>query len=144
MARERMAKLITYDHFEGRIGHIITYFMSSHILHHHEKPWSSVISAPRLQMKMWLTQWDPQHFDTQEKNCLSQIEHLNLENETKTICKVTDVSVHVLVATGCPMTPYYSLSLSRISSTSHAEYVLGSWRVSAWRNCYNMVISKVV
>ena len=34
MARERMAKLIKYDHFEGRIGHIITYFMSSQILHH--------------------------------------------------------------------------------------------------------------
>ena len=35
MARERMAKLIKYDHFEGIIGHIITYFMSSQILHHH-------------------------------------------------------------------------------------------------------------
>ena len=34
MARERMAKLIKYDHFEGRIAHIITYFMSSQILHH--------------------------------------------------------------------------------------------------------------
>ena len=34
MARERMAKLIKYDHFEYRIGHIITYFMSSQILHH--------------------------------------------------------------------------------------------------------------
>ena len=31
MARERMAKLIKYDHFEGIIGHIITYFMSSQI-----------------------------------------------------------------------------------------------------------------
>ena len=28
MARERMAKLIKYDHFEGRIGHIIIYFIS--------------------------------------------------------------------------------------------------------------------
>ena len=35
MARERMAKLIKYDHFEERIGHINTYFMSSQILHHH-------------------------------------------------------------------------------------------------------------
>ena len=31
MARERMAKLIKYDHFEGRIGHITTYFMTSQI-----------------------------------------------------------------------------------------------------------------
>ena len=34
MARERMAKLLNYGHFEGRSGHIITYFMSSQILHH--------------------------------------------------------------------------------------------------------------
>ena len=34
MARERMAKLIKYDHFEGLICHRITYFMSSQILHH--------------------------------------------------------------------------------------------------------------
>ena len=34
MARERMAKLIKYVHFEGRTGHIIIYFMSSQILHH--------------------------------------------------------------------------------------------------------------
>ena len=34
MARERMAKMIKYDNFEGRIAHIITYFMSSLILHH--------------------------------------------------------------------------------------------------------------
>ena len=34
MAHERMAKLIKYDHFKGRIGHISTYFMSSPILHH--------------------------------------------------------------------------------------------------------------
>ena len=34
MARERMAKLLKYDHFETHIDHIITYFMSSLILHH--------------------------------------------------------------------------------------------------------------
>ena len=34
MARERMAKLIKYDHFEGRTDHIITYLMSSQILDH--------------------------------------------------------------------------------------------------------------
>ena len=34
MARERMAKLLQYGYFEGRIGHIITYIMSSQILHH--------------------------------------------------------------------------------------------------------------
>ena len=35
MARERMAKLLKYHHFEGHISHIITYFMISHFLHHH-------------------------------------------------------------------------------------------------------------
>ena len=34
MARERMAKLIKYDHFEDIISHLITHFMSSQILHH--------------------------------------------------------------------------------------------------------------
>ena len=34
MTRERMAKLIKYDHYESRVGHIITYFVSSQILHH--------------------------------------------------------------------------------------------------------------
>ena len=34
MARERMAKLIKYDHFEARISHIITYFVSFQIFHH--------------------------------------------------------------------------------------------------------------
>ena len=34
MARERMAKFLKYGHFETHIGHIITYFMSSLILHH--------------------------------------------------------------------------------------------------------------
>mgnify|MGYP007071525105 CR=1 FL=1 len=31
MARERMAKLLKYGHFERRIGHITTYFMTSQI-----------------------------------------------------------------------------------------------------------------
>ena len=35
MARERMAKLIKYDHFQSHIGHIITYFMISQMLHQH-------------------------------------------------------------------------------------------------------------
>ena len=35
MARERMAKLLKYGYFESRIAHIITYFMSSQMLHHH-------------------------------------------------------------------------------------------------------------
>ena len=34
MARERMAKLIKYDHFERRIDYIITYLVSSQILDH--------------------------------------------------------------------------------------------------------------
>ena len=48
MARERMAKLIKYDHFEGRIGHIITYFMTSQILHHHH------VSLDLGELRKWI------------------------------------------------------------------------------------------
>ena len=77
---------------------------------------------------------DIRHTQKYRKNCLSQIECWNLENEAKTQRKVINLSVNFVVPTSCHLSPYYSLSLSRISSTSHGMYVLGSWRVSAWRN----------
>ena len=55
------------------------------------------------------------------KNCLSQIECWNLENEAKTTRKITNLSVNFLLPTSCQLSPYYSLSLSRISSTSHGK-----------------------
>ena len=69
-------------------------------------------------MKIWLTPWHPPHRNVLEKNCLSQIECWNLENEAKTTRKVHNLSVNFVVPTSCQLTPYYSLSLSRISSTS--------------------------
>ena len=56
-----------------------------------------------------------------EKNYLSQIECWNLENETKTTRKIINLSVNFVVPTSCQLSPYYSLSLSRISSTSHGK-----------------------
>ena len=53
------------------------------------------------------------------KNYLSQIECWNLENEAKTTRKVVNLSVNFVVPTSCKLSAYYSLSLSRISSTSH-------------------------
>ena len=55
MARERMAKLLKYGHFEGSIGHIfinIDIIKNLGIISEHT---SIVISAPRLQIKIWLT-----------------------------------------------------------------------------------------
>ena len=55
------------------------------------------------------------------KNYLSQIECWNFENEAKTTRKVTNLSVNFVVPTSCQLSPYYSLSLSRISSTNHGK-----------------------
>ena len=55
------------------------------------------------------------------KNYLSQIECADVENEAKTTRKVHNLSVNFVVPTSCQLSPYYSLSLSRISSTSHAK-----------------------
>ena len=54
-----------------------------------------------------------------KKNCLTQIERADLENEANPICKVINLSVNFVVATSCQVTPYYCLSLSRGSSTNH-------------------------
>ena len=54
-----------------------------------------------------------------EKKYLVKIECVDLENEAKTTCKVINLSFNFVVATSCRVTPYYSLSLSRISSTNH-------------------------
>ena len=55
------------------------------------------------------------------KNYLSQIECWNLENEAKTTRNASNLSVNFVVPTSCQLSPYYSLSLSRISSTSHGK-----------------------
>ena len=73
MARERMAKLPKCDHLEGRIGHIITYFMTSENFMLREEHNTIVFSAPGLQMKIWSSQQDPPHFDAKEKNVLSKL-----------------------------------------------------------------------
>ena len=119
MARERMAKLIKCGHFEGHIGNIITDFMSSQILHHHDRLWIIVFSAPRLQMKIWSSRRDPRHFEVEMKNYLIKIECADLQNEAKTTRTGAHLSFDLFVATSCPVAPYYSLSLSRVSSTSH-------------------------
>ena len=54
-----------------------------------------------------------------EKNYLVKIECADLENEAKTTRTGAHLSFNFVVATSCRVTPYYSLSLSRISSTSH-------------------------
>ena len=70
-------------------------------------------------MKIWLTPSNPPHRNVLEKNYLSQIECANLENEAKTTRNAFNLSVNFVVPTSCQLSPYYSLSLSRKSSTSH-------------------------
>ena len=55
------------------------------------------------------------------KKYLIKIGCADLENEAKTTCEFMNLSFNFVVATSCPVTPYYSLSLSRVSSTSHAK-----------------------
>ena len=73
------------------------------------------------QTKIWSSQQDPPRFDTGEKNCLIKIECADLENEAKTTCKFMNLSFNFVIATSCRVTLYYSLGLSRVSSTSHAN-----------------------
>ena len=47
------------------------------------------------------------------KKRLLKIELADLENVTETACNVTKMSVNVVVAISCLVTPYYSLSLSK-------------------------------
>ena len=56
-----------------------------------------------------------------EKNCLTQIECADLENEAKTTRNAFNLSFNFVLQTSYRLSPYYSLSLSRISSTSHGE-----------------------
>ena len=58
----------------------------------------------------------------------------DLENEAKTTLKVIYLSFNFCLPTSCRLSPYYSLSLSRISSTSHGKSFLGSWRVRISKN----------
>ena len=113
MARERMAKLLKYRHFEDRTGHIIISFMIIKNCSIMTKYWIIVISAPRLQMKIWSSQWDPRHFKIYRKKYLVKIECADLENEAKTTRNCPHLSFNFVVATSCPVTPYYSSSLSK-------------------------------
>ena len=113
MARGRMAKLLKYGHFEGRIGHIIVNFMiiKNYIII--TWIWLIVISVPGLQMKIWSSQWDPRCFNVSWKKYIIKIECADLENEAKTTRTFTSLSVNAFVATSCPVTPCYPLSLSK-------------------------------
>ena len=71
-------------------------------------------------MKIWLTPWHPPYRNVLEKNYLRQTECWDLENQAKTIRNASNLSVNFVVPTSCQLSPYYSLSLSRISSTSHS------------------------
>ena len=55
------------------------------------------------------------------KKCLIKIECADLDNEANMTRNAFNLSFNFVVATSCPVTPYYSLSLSRVSSTSHAK-----------------------
>ena len=140
MARERMAKLIKYCHYEAISCHIMTFFMTCQILMHIRELQTLARAHP------WPSDDDLAYnmasaaSNCTGKNCLSQIECWNLENEAKTTRKLTNLSFNFLLQTSCKLSPYQSLSLSRISSTSHRKQVWGSWRVSAWRNCSNTTI----
>ena len=61
MARERMAKLLEYDHFGAISCHIMTYVMTCQIsmVKREFKPW--LYHIPGLQMDIWLTPWHPPH-----------------------------------------------------------------------------------
>ena len=91
---------------------------------HHNMTLSYRSPAPRLHMKIWSSQWDPPCFNLYRKNYLIKIECADLENEAKTMRNATNLSFKCVVATSCRMTPYYSLSLSRVSSTSHVPVLL--------------------
>ena len=93
-----MAKLPPYVYFEGHIGHITINFMTSQPLMTSNEPNIIVFSAPPIQMKIWLTPWHPPHPNVLEKNCLSQIECWNLENEAKTTRNATNLSVNFVDA----------------------------------------------
>ena len=55
------------------------------------------------------------------KNYMSQIECWNLENEDKPTRNAFNLSFNFVLPTSCQLSPYYSLSLSRISSTNHGK-----------------------
>ena len=120
MARERMAKLIKYGHSEAISCHIMTCVKSQVFIIMLEFC-SLVVLAPRLHMKIWLTPWHPPHRNVLEKNYLSQIECWNLQNEAKTTRNAFNLSVNFVVPLSCQLSPYYFLSFSRISSTSHGK-----------------------
>ena len=58
---------------------------------------------------------------SKEKEYLVKIGCADLENDAKTTRNASKLSVNFVLATSCRVTPYYSLSLSRISSTSHGR-----------------------
>ena len=134
MARERMAKLLQYGHCGGRIGHIIINFMIISKCQHQRgaKEHRFLNSWPSDEDLAYTMRSATSNY--RRKKCMIKIECADLENDAKTTCSVAKLSVNFVVATSCAMTPYYSLSLSRISSTNHEEKFFGSWRVSAWRN----------
>ena len=121
MARERMAKLLKYVHFETTSCHMMPYFMTSLNFMIRRELWTLAISHP------WPSDEDLAYTMASAtskcigKNRLSQIEHWNLENEAKTTRKVINLSFNFGLPTSCQLSPYYSLSLSRISSTSHGK-----------------------
>ena len=115
MARERMAELLKYAHFEAISCHIMTYFMTCQICMLRKELWRIAISHP------WSSDEDLAYTMTSAtskctgKNYLSQIECWNLENEAKTTRKILNLSVNFVVPTSCQLCPYYSLGLSRLA-----------------------------
>ena len=120
------------DIFFRKISEFLHQFKTenNNIPHHHFKKkykWAlrvfqaeTWLTVYRL-CRVWLTPSNPLHQNVLEKNYLSQIECWNLENEAKTTRKIINLSVNFVVPTSCQLSPYYSLSLSRISSTSHGK-----------------------
>ena len=117
MARERMPKLLKYDHFEGHTGHIIVNFMiiKNYIIikwmpdrflgsSPSDENWELTIRSATLQSG---------------EKYLIKIECADLENEAKTTRTACMLSFNFVVATSCPVTPSYSLSLSKVRSTNH-------------------------
>ena len=121
MARQRMAKLIKYGHSEAISCHIMTYFRTCQNFMLLTELWRVATSYP------WPSDEDLAYTMTSAaskctgKNCLSQIECWNLENEAKTTRKVINLSVNFVVPTSCQLSPYYSFNLSRINSTNHIK-----------------------
>ena len=113
-----MAKLIKYDHFERHTGHIICRFYDiSNVDDHDLILKCRYLGASPSDGDLAYTMTSAA-FRSVYKNCLTQIECADLENEAKTTRKVTYLSFNFVLPTSCRLSPYYSLSLSRISSTS--------------------------